>query len=149
MRAVRCVLRNKPIDGLEGEISQELAKRHEGEQKGQFYMPMGVRMQNLSAETRDFDTTAGAGGIATIKSYAQEAAETRRIEGQSDAYRTANARAITLSSAFSPLIRMFILAGFTATLLIGGRLTLAGDLDEVIDALIAADQAEKLAEQGL
>ena len=26
---------------------------------------------------------------------------------------------------------------------------LGGDLDEVIDALIAADQAEKLAEQGL
>lgn len=76
------------------------------------------------------DLAGNLGGIATIKSYAQEAAETRRIEGQSDAYRTANARAITLSSAFSPLIRMFILAGFTATLLIGGRLTLAGELDE-------------------
>ena len=74
------------------------------------------------------DLAGNLGGISTIKSYAREAAEAQRIENQSNRYRAANKRAITLSSAFSPLIRMFILAGFTATLLIGGRLALAGDL---------------------
>jgi len=74
------------------------------------------------------DLAGNLGGISTIKSYAREAAEAQRIEDQSNRYRAANKRAITLSSAFSPLIRMFILAGFTATLLIGGRLALAGDL---------------------
>lgn len=75
------------------------------------------------------DLAGNLGGIATIKSYAREAAESARIEAQSDVYRTSNARAITLSSAFSPLIRMFILAGFTATLLIGGKLALDGQLE--------------------
>ena len=74
------------------------------------------------------DLAGNLGGIATIKSYAQESAESGRIEGRSDAYRTSNRAAITLSSAFSPLIRMFILAGFTATLLIGGNLALSGEL---------------------
>ncbi len=75
------------------------------------------------------DLAGNLGGIATIKSYARETAEARRIETRSDAYRTSNRAAITLSSAFSPLIRMFILAGFTATLLIGGNLALNGELD--------------------
>ncbi|MEM6567911.1 MAG: ABC transporter ATP-binding protein [Planctomycetota bacterium] len=75
------------------------------------------------------DLAGNLGGIATIKSYAREEAESGRIEGQSDLYRQANRRAIALSSAFSPLIRIFILAGFTATLLVGGRLALDGALD--------------------
>ena len=75
------------------------------------------------------DLAGNLGGIATIKSYARETAEAKRIEGRSDAYRTSNRAAITLSSAFSPLIRMFILAGFTATLLVGGKLALSGELD--------------------
>ncbi|MEM8710559.1 MAG: ABC transporter ATP-binding protein [Planctomycetota bacterium] len=75
------------------------------------------------------DLAGNLGGIATIKSYAQEESETRRITERSDAYRSSNRRAISLSSAFSPLIRMFILAGFTATLLIGGNLALDGQLD--------------------
>ena len=75
------------------------------------------------------DLAGNLGGIATIKSYARETAESERIEERSDAYRTSNRAAITLSSAFSPLIRMFILAGFTATLLIGGKLALSGELD--------------------
>jgi ATP-binding cassette subfamily B protein len=47
----------------------------------------------------------------------------------SDAYRVANREAIRYSSAFVPLIRMAILAGFTATLLIGGRLVLDGTME--------------------
>jgi ATP-binding cassette subfamily B protein len=68
------------------------------------------------------------GGIATIKSYTAEAHEVERIRAASDDYQTANRGAIRLSSAFSPLIRIVILCGFTGTLVYGGRLALAGDL---------------------
>ena len=39
----------------------------------------------------------------------------------SQAYSDANGEAIRYSSAFVPLIRMAILAGFTMTLVVGGR----------------------------
>jgi ATP-binding cassette, subfamily B, bacterial len=66
------------------------------------------------------DLAGNLGGIATIKAFTAEAREVERIHARSDAYRQANARAIKLSSAFSPLIRMVILVGFTATLAAGG-----------------------------
>jgi len=68
------------------------------------------------------------GGVATIKAFTAEDAESARIAVESDAYREANRRAIAFSSAFVPLIRMAILAGFTCTLLIGGWATLNGSL---------------------
>jgi len=64
------------------------------------------------------------GGIATIKAFTAEGREVERITLESDRYRTANAAAIKLSSAFSPLIRVAILVGFTATLVWGGFLVL-------------------------
>jgi ATP-binding cassette subfamily B protein len=69
------------------------------------------------------------GGISTIKSFTSEDRETARVTEESEHYRQSNRRAITLSAAFSPLIRVVILAGFTATLLWGGFLTLDGRLD--------------------
>lgn len=75
------------------------------------------------------DTLANnLGGIATIKAFASEAREAARVEADSDVYRETNRRAIRLSSAFVPLIRMAILAGFTMTLLVGGKMTIDGDL---------------------
>lgn len=68
------------------------------------------------------------GGIATIKAFTAENREVARITLESDRYRTANAAAIKLSSAFSPLIRVAILIGFTATLVWGGFLVLDGAL---------------------
>lgn len=68
------------------------------------------------------------GGIATIKSFTAEDHEVARITAESDAYRTANRRAIRLSSAFSPLIRIVILVGFTATLVWGAFRALDGGL---------------------
>ncbi|MGK2929235.1 MAG: ABC transporter ATP-binding protein [Acidimicrobiales bacterium] len=59
-------------------------------------------------------------GISTVKSFTAEDRETARIAGESDRYRAANRRAISLSSAFIPLIRMAILVGFTATMIWGG-----------------------------
>jgi ATP-binding cassette, subfamily B, bacterial len=92
------------------------------------------RMEPRYAEVRD---TAGAisgllannlGGIATIKSFTSEQREIDRVSAESDRYRQANRRAITLSAAFSPLIRIVILTGFSVTLLLGGFLTLEGNL---------------------
>ena len=67
-------------------------------------------------------------GLATIKAFATEGVEADHIAQASDGYRTANARAIRLSSAITPVIRTAILAGFTATLLYGGWLTIQGEL---------------------
>lgn len=68
-------------------------------------------------------------GMATIKSFTTEDREVARISAESARYQTANRRAIRLSSAFSPLIRIVILAGFTATLLVGGFRALDGLLE--------------------
>lgn len=73
--------------------------------------------------------TNNLGGIATIKAFTAEDREVARIGTQSEAYRQANADAIRYSSAFVPIIRMAILAGFTATLLIGGYAALDGSLE--------------------
>ena len=69
------------------------------------------------------------GGIATIKAFTAESREVARVADASDRYRTANREAIRLSSAFSPLIRIAILVGFTATLVWGGFLVLDGSLN--------------------
>ncbi|MEO0941464.1 MAG: ABC transporter ATP-binding protein [Cyanobacteria bacterium J06642_12] len=69
------------------------------------------------------------GGMATIKSFTAEAFEIDRIRIESDAYRLSNRRAIAVSAAFVPLIRIIILVGFTATLLMGGMQAANGALD--------------------
>jgi ATP-binding cassette, subfamily B, bacterial len=68
-------------------------------------------------------------GIATIRSFTAEERESERVAGASGAYREANRRAIKLSSAFIPLIRMAILVAFTVTLIVGGRAALNGTLE--------------------
>ena len=65
-------------------------------------------------------------GMMTIKSFTAEEYESLRVAEESDAYQQSNRRAITLSAAFVPLIRMIILAGFTALLLFGGMEAIAG-----------------------
>lgn len=67
-------------------------------------------------------------GITTIKSFTTETYERERIRVESEAYRLSNQRAITLSAAFLPMIRIIILLGFTATLLFGGMEAVAGRL---------------------
>ena len=67
-------------------------------------------------------------GMSTIQSFTAEERESLRVESLSEDYREANRAAIKLSAAFTPLIRMAILCGFTATLLLGGWLTLEGTL---------------------
>ncbi|MGB1567846.1 MAG: ABC transporter transmembrane domain-containing protein, partial [Candidatus Poseidoniaceae archaeon] len=93
--------------------------------------------KKLEVRYRDVRTTAGQlnallendlTGMATIQSFTNESMELDRVRALSEEYRGANKSAIRLSAAFVPLIRMAILAGFTATLLLGGRLALDGVL---------------------
>ena len=67
-------------------------------------------------------------GMSTIQSFTAEEREMKRVEALSNEYREANREAIRLSAAFTPLIRMAILCGFTATLLLGGWMTLQNSL---------------------
>ncbi|QPC85218.1 ABC transporter ATP-binding protein [Phototrophicus methaneseepsis] len=67
-------------------------------------------------------------GITTIKSFTAEEHEVARIEKASQAYEHHNRRAIVLSAAFTPIIRMAIVAGFLAIMIFGGDLVLKGSL---------------------
>lgn len=67
-------------------------------------------------------------GMVTIRSYARESYESARLATDSHAYLDANKLAIRLSSAFIPIIRMAIVAGFIATLVLGGYFTISGSL---------------------
>lgn len=69
------------------------------------------------------------GGMATIKSFTAENRESARLREASDRYVAANRRAIRVSSAFVPMIRMAILVGFLATFIVGGFKTLDGTLN--------------------
>lgn len=67
-------------------------------------------------------------GITTIKSFTTEHYEVERIKFDSEAYRQSNKKAIALSAAFIPLIRIVILVGFSGILLYGGMEVEAGKL---------------------
>jgi ATP-binding cassette subfamily B protein len=88
------------------------------------YADVRARVGNLGARL-----SANISGITTIKSFATERFEAERIRQDSDAYLEANRKAIAISSAFIPVIRMAILAGFVATFLIGGWMALEGTLN--------------------
>ena len=68
-------------------------------------------------------------GVATIKSYTAEAYEDGRISDLSGRYKEANRWAISLSSAFMPIIRMVIVLGFAAIMVYGGILVVRGELN--------------------
>ncbi len=65
-------------------------------------------------------------GMLVIKSFTAESAERARVEEASDAYRLANYRAISLSAAFIPIIRMAISIGFAGSLVVGGMWVVDG-----------------------
>lgn len=67
-------------------------------------------------------------GIATVKSYNAEDYEIKRLEEMSLSYQQAYKDVIRLSSLFTPLIRMLIVAGFMAALVIGGISVIQGTL---------------------
>lgn len=67
-------------------------------------------------------------GIITIKSFTKEKEEADSLEKCSSDYMEANYAAIKISSAFIPIIRMAILAGFIVTFLLGAKQVLDGSL---------------------
>ncbi|MDD5302504.1 MAG: ABC transporter ATP-binding protein [Elusimicrobia bacterium] len=85
----------------------------------------GVREQASAIASR---LSNNISGIATIKSYTAEERELEAIRAESLAYTAANTKAIKVSAAFIPIIRMAILGGFLATLVVGGKAALAGTL---------------------
>ena len=68
-------------------------------------------------------------GIQTIKSFMTFDFEKKIIEGLSDNYQKENIKAIAISSAFNPLIRMGVLAGFLGTILIGSHMALNNTIE--------------------
>ncbi len=80
-------------------------------------------IENLNANLSNSIT-----GILTVKSFNRERKESKRITISSQEVKSANYHAIRLSAAFIPIIRIAILFGFTATLLIGGFLALDGEI---------------------
>ena len=80
-------------------------------------------IENLNANLSNSIT-----GILTVKSFNREKKESERITFSSNEVKSANYHAIRLSAAFIPIIRIAILFGFTATLLIGGFLALDGEI---------------------
>ncbi|MFG6159711.1 ABC transporter ATP-binding protein [Halomonas sp. 1390] len=93
-------------------------------QAGPLYADVRERVGELSSRLAN-----NLAGIATIKSFTAEAREAERLRAASEAYVEANRRAIRLSSAFIPVIRMAILAGFLATFTVGGMMALSGELN--------------------
>ncbi len=72
--------------------------------------------------------TSNISGIATIKAFAAETAEAKTVAGLSNDYVGANKAAIKLNSAFTPIIRMAVLSGFVATLILAGIKAIRGEL---------------------
>lgn len=69
------------------------------------------------------------GGLTTIKSFVTETHESGRLEAQSYEYLKRNEKAITLSSAFVPIIRMAIVVGFILIMIYAGLMTIRGGLE--------------------
>lgn len=67
-------------------------------------------------------------GLLTIKSFVTEEHERERLAHESLEYQHLNSRAIVLSSAFVPLIRMAIVVGFILIMVYGGLQTIDGKL---------------------
>lgn len=79
-------------------------------------------------ETLNNSLSNSISGILNVKSFTREIVEYNRIRSASNEVKSANYHAIKLSAAFIPIIRVAILFGFTATLLIGGFLALEGEI---------------------
>ncbi len=68
-------------------------------------------------------------GIKVIKSFMTFGIEKRNLGYKSEDYQQENIKAIAISSAFNPLIRMGVLSGFLGTMLIGSYMALNGTLE--------------------
>ena len=95
-----------------------------------FTTTIATRYESIreSIETLNSNLSNTISGILNVKSFTRETKELQRIDASSNEVRSANYHAIKLSAAFIPIIRVAILFGFTATLIIGGFLALDGEI---------------------
>ena len=95
-----------------------------------FYKTISTRYEKIreTIETLNNSLSNSISGILNVKSFTRENVEYNRIRSASSEVKSANYHAIKLSAAFIPIIRVAILFGFTATLLIGGFLALEGEI---------------------
>jgi ATP-binding cassette subfamily B protein len=95
-----------------------------------FTTTIATRYERIRAsiETLNSNLSNSISGILNVKSFTRENKELQRIDVSSNEVRSANYHAIKLSAAFIPIIRVAILFGFTATLIIGGFLALDGEI---------------------
>ena len=73
LRALRCAMNKQPLDGVEAEVSTELAKRSGQTPKGFLYptdIPVGFELRQMT-ERRDVTTTTVSGAIPTIVDTSQ------------------------------------------------------------------------------
>lgn len=85
--------------------------------------------------------SSAIGGLETVKAFTAERYESERLRELGRRHVRNHADAVEVSAAFVPAIRMFVLLGFSAVLLIGGHLTVAGTLPlGVFSAMIFLSQ---------
>ena len=100
---------------------------------GAFYFQRKAEPLYASVRAKVADLTSrlttNLTGLATIKSFVTEDLESQNVAALSAEYGQANQRAIKVSAAFIPLIRMAILSGFIVTFVLGAHLTLQGKLN--------------------
>lgn len=67
LRAIQLILNNRAVDGLEGEVSDEIASRTKMTPQGQIFVPwdLTVQRQALRPERRDLTTSNSGGAIGT------------------------------------------------------------------------------------
>ncbi len=96
-----------------------------------FQRRLAPRYATVRERVADLNATLAndLAGIATIKAFVAEDRELERVRSASEDYRQANRAAIRLSSAFVPLVRLAILVGFTAILVLGGLQAIDGRLE--------------------
>jgi len=91
---------------------------------------LGPRLDDVRGIAGDINTVLvnNITGMATIRSFTAEELQMHRLRKLSEEYvRTAD-RATALTSSFTPIIRMAVLAGFAATMLGGGMMVIGGTL---------------------
>lgn len=88
------------------------------------YADVRKKVSDLSAKL-----TSNISGISTIKAFTKETDESAALKNISFSYLHSNQKAIRVSSAFVPLIRMAILTGFICSFVVGGIQALRGELN--------------------
>ena len=96
-----------------------------------FQKKLSPRYKIIRERVGDLNTTIvnNLMGIQIIKSLMTFSFEKESVKKMSQEYQQENINAIAVSSAFNPLIRMGVLAGFLGTMLIGSYMALNGTLE--------------------